>query len=79
MNVLFQQLYGMIAMSAMDAKIEEQLQHSLPPDERMRLEAIYASNDMDERHALCAQRLGYHEQAQHLFDRVQQKRTKRHK
>lgn len=77
MNVLFQQLYGMVAMSAMDAKIEEQLQQPLPPDERMRLEAIYASNDLDERYALCAQRLGYDEQAQRLFDRVQQKRVKK--
>lgn len=74
MNVLFQQLYGMTSMTAMDAKIEEQLQHFQTAADRELLQRIYESNDLDEREALIAQRLGYLEQALFLFTRVEQKR-----
>lgn len=74
MNVLFQQLYGMASMTAMDAKIEEQLQHQLPESDRELLQKIYESNDLDEREALIAQRLGHMEHALYLLMRVQQKR-----
>lgn len=77
MNVLFQQLYGMASMSAMDAKIEEQLQHFQTEADRELLQRIYESNDLDEREALIAQRLGYMEQALFLFTRVEQKRGHR--
>lgn len=78
MNVLFQQLYGMTSMTsmkAMDAKIEEQLQHSIPEDERRLLQKIYESSNLDEREALIAQRLGYLEVAHHLFARIEQRRS----
>ena len=74
MNVLYQQLYGMASMSAMDAKIEEQLGFNIPDAERELLTRIYESNDLDERSALLAQRLGYMEHALYLFTRVEQKR-----
>ncbi len=74
MSVLFQQLYGMASMSAMDAKIEEQLQLNPNSPDRELLQKIYESNDLDEREAFIAQRLGYMEHALYLLMRVQQKR-----
>lgn len=76
MMVLYQQLYGMAAMSAMDAKIEEQIAQNIPDDERDLLTQIYESNDLDERQALIALRLGYLEQALYLRTRVEQKRSR---
>lgn len=74
MNVLYQQLYGMASMTAMDAKIEEQLGFNIPEADRQLLTKIYESNDLDEREAFIAQRLGYMEHALYLFTRVEQKR-----
>ncbi len=74
MNVLYQQLYGMASMTAMDAKIEEQLAQNIPDADRELLTKIYESNDLDEREAFIAQRLGYTEHALYLLMRVQQKR-----
>lgn len=73
MITLYKQLYGMASMTAMDAKIEEQLGFSIPDEDRQLLTKIYESNDLDEREALLAEKLGFHEQAMYLFLRVQQK------
>jgi len=74
MIALYKQLYGMASMTAMDVKIEEQLGFSIPDEDRKLLTKIYESNDLDEREALLAERLGFLEQALFLFDRVQRKR-----
>lgn len=74
MITLYKQLYGMASMTAMDAKIEEQLGFSIPAEDRELLTKIYESNDLDEREALLAEKLGYEEQAMYLFLRVKQKR-----
>jgi hypothetical protein len=76
MEALYRQLYGMFAMSAMDAKIEEQLGHNIPSADRELLTKIYESNDLDEREALIAERLGHHQQAEYLWGRVARKRAK---
>jgi hypothetical protein len=60
----------------MDYIIEEQC---LPvaaegSKERELLIEIYETNDLDKRHALCADYLGYHEEAQQLRDWIAKKR-----
>lgn len=68
MNAHFQKLLGECSMSAMDAIIEEQCMPVAAegsPD-RATLQQIYESNDLDQRHMLCAQYLGYTELAAQL-------------
>lgn len=57
----FKKLFGEISMYAMDTLIKEQC---LPvagegTPERAVLQALLESNDMDERHLMCAKYLGY--------------------
>jgi hypothetical protein len=78
MRAHFQKLYGEISLTAMDYFIEE---HCFPvaPEgskERALLQEIYETNDLDKRHALCADYLGYHEEAQQLRDWIEKKRKK---
>lgn len=76
MDILFKQLYGMASMTAMDAKIEEQLQHSLDEETSKTLLKIYESNDLDERDMIIANKLGYREQYEHLRERLRLKRNR---
>ena len=66
----------MASMTAMDAKIEEQLAQNIPDADRELLAKIYESNDLDERGAYLACALGYNDQAKFLFDRVTAKRDR---
>lgn len=77
MEMLLKQLYGMLSMTAMDAKIEEQLQQYQTLADREVLQKIYESNDLDERCALCALHLGYEEQAGILLQRLEAKRERK--
>lgn len=77
MRAHFQKLLGEISMTAMDYIIEEQC---LPvatagSREHALLRQIYETNDLDERHAICAEYLGYDEHAKTLRKFIAKKRT----
>ena len=74
MNVLFQQLYGMASISAMNAKIDEQLQQHQSPLDRVLLQRLRECDDLEEREAMIANRLGYLEQALYRMTCVRQQR-----
>lgn len=75
MNFLIQRLYGEISMSIIDMLIEEQGQAAAGTNEeyQMVLKRIYNSNDLDERHMICAEFLGYTEQANTLREWIAKK------
>jgi hypothetical protein len=68
MNFLIQRIYGEISMSIIDVLIEEQGEAAAGNNEdyQMVLKRIYNSNDLDERRMICAEFLGYTEQANTL-------------
>jgi hypothetical protein len=68
MKAHFQKLYGEISLTAMDYIIEEQCLPVATPgsNEHALLRQIYETNDLDERHLICARYLGYDEHAQQL-------------
>lgn len=70
MNFLIQRLYGETSFTIMDILIEEQGEAAAGESEENKriLKRIYESNDLDERHLICAEFLGYKKQAQDLRD-----------
>lgn len=78
MKAHFQKLYGEISMTAMDYIIEEQcLPVAIPGTrEHTLLREIYETNDLDKRHLICAEYLGYDEHAQTLRNWIEQKSNK---
>ena len=75
MRAHFQKLYGETSFTAMDYIIEEQCLPVAPQGSRERelLLKMYESNDLDERHLICAEYLGYEEHAQTLRDWIAKK------
>lgn len=79
MRAHFQKLYGENSMMAMDAIIQEQCLPVAPigSEERTLLLQMYESNDLDERHLICAKYLGYTEAASVLEAWIFSKRTRK--
>jgi hypothetical protein len=77
MKAHFQKLYGEISMYAMDMIIEEQCLPVAPAAETELLKRIYECNDMDERHLMCAEYLGYEDAAKALREWIAKKAKKR--
>lgn len=75
MNFLIQRLYGEVSMTLIDILIEEQGQAAAGTNEeyQMVLKRIYSSNDLDERHMICAEFLGYTEHANTLREWIAKK------
>ena len=75
MNFLIQRLYGEVNMTLIDILIEEQGQAAAGTNEeyQMVLKRIYNSNDLDERRMICAEFLGYTEQANTLREWIAKK------
>jgi hypothetical protein len=74
MNFLIQRLYGEVSMTLIDVLIEEQGQAAGTNEEyQIVLKRIYNSNDLDERHLICAEFLGYTEQANTFRERIAKK------
>ena len=76
MKAHFQKLYGEISMTAMDYIIEEQCLPVATPGSREHalLREMYETNDLDRRHLICAEYLGYDDHAAQLRTWIQNKR-----
>jgi hypothetical protein len=79
MRAHFQKLYDNCSMAAMDAIIEEQclpFAHVDTPEHDLLID-ILVCNDLDGRHLICANYLGYIEDAQQLQDWIEVKKRRK--